>query len=401
MKTLAGLGAIPAAWDTVPARRLLTLRKEAAQEDDSIVTAFRDGSVTLRSKRRTDGYTEALKEIGYQHVRPGDLVVHSMDGFAGAIGVSDSRGKMSPVANIYSVKGDARFFAYTLRILAWAGYVTALAKGIRERSTSFDAPTIGSLVLPNPHLNEQRRIADFLDDRVARIDEIVAARNAQLLLLEELLLEQMRSAVAGTLESQAGVQTEQLPWIARVSPDALVVPLARVVTLQRGVDLTEEQRQPGVVKVVTTAGVVGVHATAIEQGPGVVIGRYGSVGNVHWVDGPYWPHNTTLYVKDARGNDLRWLYYLLRTFPYGAMQARAAIPGVNRNDLATELVPWIPQTQQKASVTWIDRRMHAHERHRSALSQSVERLLELKASLITAAVTGEIDVTTSGSGIPS
>ncbi|MEV5140878.1 hypothetical protein AB0K71_02785 [Streptomyces syringium] len=145
------------------------------------MTAFRDGQVTLRKNRRTEGFTNAIQEIGYQGIRRGDLVVHGMDGFAGAIGVSDSDGKASPVVHAYqpSENVDVRYFAYALRVMAINGYVTTLAKGIRERSTAFDAPTLANVLLPSPPLGEQRRIADFLDAETAGIDRL-AARFARL-----------------------------------------------------------------------------------------------------------------------------------------------------------------------------------------------------------------------------
>ena len=69
-------------------------------EEDQIVTCFRDGQVTLRANRRTEGFTNALKEHGYQGIRKGDLVIHAMDAFAGAIGISDSDGKATPVYSV-------------------------------------------------------------------------------------------------------------------------------------------------------------------------------------------------------------------------------------------------------------------------------------------------------------
>lgn len=293
---------------------------------------------------------------------------------------------------------DPRFLHYSLRSKPSQDRIKVEA--VSSTIQNFNAERYANLTVPDATPEQQRRIADFLDDRVARIDQIITARLAQVELLTELFVEQMRSAVAGAFEPQQPSTNGQLPWVTRLSHEAVVLPLSRVLTLHRGVDLTDEQRRPGTVPVITTAGVVGTHDTAIVQGPGVVIGRYGSVGNVHWVDGPYWPHNTTLYVKHTYGNDLRWLYYLLRTFPYAAMQARAAVPGVNRNDMATELVPWIPKPLQVASVRLIDQCVLDHKAQRSALTQGVERLAEYKQSLITAAVTGEIDVATAGHGIP-
>ena len=81
---------MPAHWRTERGKWLFKKMKRPIRETDEVVTRFRDGVVTLRKNRRTEGFTESLQEIGYQGIRSGDLVIHAMDAFAGAIGVSDS-----------------------------------------------------------------------------------------------------------------------------------------------------------------------------------------------------------------------------------------------------------------------------------------------------------------------
>src|SRR6266516_4686807 len=106
-------------------------------ESDEVVTCFRDGVVTLRKNRRVRGFTEALKEIGYQGVSRGDLVIHAMDAFAGAVGVSNADGKGSPVYSVCEPTSDANayYYAFVVREMARSQWILALAKGIRERST--------------------------------------------------------------------------------------------------------------------------------------------------------------------------------------------------------------------------------------------------------------------------
>jgi type I restriction enzyme S subunit len=108
--------------------------------------------------------------------------------------------------------------------------------------------------------------------------------------------------------------------------------LGDVLTLQRGFDLPARDRIDGPYPIVSSSGITGHHAVAKVEPPGVVIGRYGSLGSVHWVSEPYWPHNTALWVKDFKGNDPRFTSYLLRTISHDG-SAAAAVPGVNRNHL--------------------------------------------------------------------
>ena len=108
--------------------------------------------------------------------------------------------------------------------------------------------------------------------------------------------------------------------------------LGDVLTLQRGFDLPARDRVDGPVPIVSSSGVTGWHDVAKAEPPGVVIGRYGSLGSVHWITEPYWPLNTSLWVKDFKGNDPRYLSYLLRTISIDGSSA-SAVPGVNRNHL--------------------------------------------------------------------
>jgi type I restriction enzyme S subunit len=108
--------------------------------------------------------------------------------------------------------------------------------------------------------------------------------------------------------------------------------LGEVLTLQRGFDLPARSRRPGPHPIVSSSGVTGFHSEFKVEAPGVVIGRYGSLGSVHWVTEPFWPLNTSLWVRDFKGNDERFVACLLRTVAVDSSTA-SAVPGVNRNHL--------------------------------------------------------------------
>jgi type I restriction enzyme, S subunit len=110
------------------------------------------------------------------------------------------------------------------------------------------------------------------------------------------------------------------------------ISLGEFVGLQRGHDLTEGERSPGVVPVMGSAGMNGYHDTAKAKGPGVVIGRSGaSFGQVHYCLKDYWPHNTALYVTDFQGNDTRFTYYFLRSIDFSRYNSGSAQASLNRN----------------------------------------------------------------------
>lgn len=109
--------------------------------------------------------------------------------------------------------------------------------------------------------------------------------------------------------------------------------LGDVIELKRGYDLPQKERLPGDVPLVSSSGVTDSHAKAMVKGPGVVTGRYGTLGQVFYVEQDFWPLNTTLYVRDFKGNDPRFISYFLRDIDFLAYSDKAAVPGLNRNHL--------------------------------------------------------------------
>jgi type I restriction enzyme S subunit len=109
--------------------------------------------------------------------------------------------------------------------------------------------------------------------------------------------------------------------------------LGEVLTLQRGMDLPLQDRRAGIHPIVASTGIVGYHDTAPVKGAGVVIGRSGSIGGGQYIVQDFWPLNTTLWVKDFKGNDPRYCYYLLKSIDFSSMNAGSGVPTLNRNHL--------------------------------------------------------------------
>ena len=124
--------------------------------------------------------------------------------------------------------------------------------------------------------------------------------------------------------------------------------LGDAIELKRGYDLPGRDRQDGPFPIVSSSGISGRHTEARAKAPGVVIGRYGTLGEVHYVTEDYWPLNTALYVRDFKGNSPRFVSYFLRSLDFGAYSDKAAVPGLNRNDLHTAQVSLPPLAEQRA-----------------------------------------------------
>ena len=244
------LGEIPEHWNVQRGKQLLKKMERPVSEDDEVITCFRDGEVTLRRNRRTEGFTESLQEIGYQGIRKGDLVIHQMDAFAGSVGVSDSDGKGTPVYSVCepATYASAQYYALVIREMARNQWILALAKGIRERSTDFRYSTLAAEPLPVPPSEEQDAIVRYLDDADQRIRDYVSAKERLIELLEEERQAIIHQAVTRGLDSNVKLKPSGVEWLGDVPEHWEVTRLKKVATIQAGLTLGKVYRSAELVE---------------------------------------------------------------------------------------------------------------------------------------------------------
>ncbi len=153
--------------------------------------------------------------------------------------------------------------------------------------------------------------------------------------------------------------------------------LGDVLTLQRGFDLPERDRREGGIPIVSSSGVTGYHDHARVRGPGVVTGRYGTLGEIFYVEEDFWPLNTTLYVRDFKGNDPRFVSYFLRTLNFAQQNAAGAVPGVNRNHLhlLPVRIPPLPTQRKIAAILAAYDDLIANNTRRIAILEQIAQAL--------------------------
>ncbi|WP_420446052.1 restriction endonuclease subunit S [Candidatus Poriferisodalis sp.] len=262
---------------------------------------------------------------------------------------------------------------------------------------------VSEAVTPLPPLAEQRQIAAFLDRATARIDELVAANRLLIERLDEYRSALITQTVTGGLPAEAAQAAGIAPatatkpsgvgWIGDVPEHWEVRSFRNVCQLAYGDSLKADERIDGDVPVFGSNGVVGTHIESNTLCPAIVVGRKGSHGKVNFSDAAAFAIDTTYFV-DARQTKahLRWLYYVLASADLAAVSKDSAVPGLARADAYAKWLPYPPIREQRAIAAYLD---HATE-HLALLSADVEmameRSQEYRSSLVTAAVTGKIDV---------
>ena len=417
------LGEVPKHWKTERAKWLFRKMEQPVRENDEVVTCFRDGVVTLRKNRRVRGFTESLQEIGYQGVRRGDLVIHAMDAFAGAIGVSDSDGKGTPVYSVCSPRqsANAYYYAFCVREMARSEWILALAKGIRERSTDFRFKDFASQWVPLPPLPEQAAIVRFIDHADRRIRRYLRAKQQLITLLEEQKQAIIHRAVTRGLDPNVRLKPSGVEWLGDVPEHWEVRRVKSLSLVKRGAsprpiadpnyfdgygeyawvriaDVTASSRY--LERTTQRLSVLG-QSLSVPLEPGALfLSIAGSVGKPIITRIKCCIHDGFVYFPQFTGD----VEFLCRIFASGAPFARLGKLGTQLN-LNTDTVGnislgWPPSEEQAAIVSFLDRATADLDAATTSAQRETSLLREYRTRLIADVVTGKFDVREAAARLP-
>ncbi len=271
-----------------------------------------------------------------------------------------------------------------------------------EQRDGLNLDLLGAIPCPLIPVHEQTAIADFLDRETGRIDTLVAKKRRLIALLKEKRTALIsRTVTRGLpdaaarefgLEPHTRFKDSGIEWLGELPEGWKVVRLGRCFELQRGVDITKDEQNDGFVPVVSSGGISSFHDSAIGKSPGVIVGRKGTVGSVYYINSDYWPHDTTLYVKNFRGNFAKYVFYKLCSMDLKSFDTGSSNPTLNRNLLHPVLVSWPSLLEQTAIAGYLDRETAKIDWLVEKVEVAIVRLQEYRTALITSAVTGKIDV---------
>jgi type I restriction enzyme S subunit len=273
--------------------------------------------------------------------------------------------------------------AYWLARLLHYLWQTKTFKGLCRRyvgQASISLEKLRSVRLPLPPIDEQRAIAHILR-------AVQAARGAR---QREVSLERERKAALMAhlfTHGTRGEPTKQTP-IGEMPASWEVVTLGDVITLQRGFDLPSQDRKPGPFPVVSSSGYFASHVEAKVAGPGVVTGRYGTIGQVFYIESSFWPLNTTLFVKEFKGNDPLFISYFLQTMNLHLLNDKTSVPGINRN-AAHAMAVGLPSLSEQQDIAKV---LHVCDAKIAALERESALLDELFRALLEELMTGRVSV---------
>lgn len=414
------LGDIPSHWEIKRGKNCLTLLSRSVLDDDDIITCFRDGEVTLRKNRREEGFTNALLEIGYQGVNAGDLVVHGMDGFAGAIGISDSRGKASPVLNVMDSPNCKRFLMYYLRSLANKEVFLSLSTGIRVRSCDLRWNKLAVLPFILPPLPEQDAIAAYFDEKCGTIDEIIAEAKASIEEYKAWKSSVIFEAVTKGLDPHAEMKDSGVEWMGDIPKHWKCVPMKYllqernqknnpIVTSERlslsidiGVTLYAEKttnldrfKEDVSQYKVAHAGDLVLNSMNMIVGAVGIAPVLGCVSPAYYIFYDNSPKHTSARFCDYvfKNKRLRGCLFSLgqgiMAIDRGDGRINTCRLKVSRDDLGRIMLPCPPEDEQEKIITYLDNRFAAIDGIIAEKEALIADMEAYKKSLIFETVTGK------------
>jgi len=406
---------VPSHWTVNRGRHIYDQVVRPPEDGDGVVTAFRDGQVTLRENRRTDGFTMAILEVGYQRVLEGELVIHGMDAFAGAIGVSESTGKCTPEYTVLRPRQsgiDNRYFAHALRIMAARDFIYVICPSVRERAPRFRFESFKDVLLPCPSPDEQARIAAFLDHETSKIDALVAEQERLIELLKEKRQAVISHAVTKGLNPDAPMKDSGIESLGEVPAHWVVKRFQRCVYVVEG-QVDPERGDYAELPLIApnhvesgTGRLLGLES-ASEQGAesGKYLCRAGDV--VYSKIRPALRKaciapqeclcSADMYPLRAHSGlinpYLLWVILSEQFSSFAVLESqRVAMPKINRESLKEVSLVLPPEAEQQAIAAFLERETTKIDALASQAGRAVDLLQERRTALISAAVTGQIDV---------
>ena len=237
---------------------------------------------------------------------------------------------------------------------------------------------------------EQTQIAAILStiDRAIEQTEAIIAKQQRIKtgLMQDLLTKGIDED--GNVRSEETHEFKDSP-LGRIPVEWEVKTLNKVASLQRGHDIREIDFIPGNCPVIASSGIIGFHKFSTSSAPNVVVGRKGSIGNVHYIDSDFWAHDTSLFVTNFFGNQEKYIYYLFSNLKLERFGTKSGSPSLNRNDIHPLLVGIPNPTEQRKII----RVLSECDRSLTGFSEELEKSKRRKTGLMHDLLTGNVRVT--------
>ncbi|OXI70141.1 type I restriction endonuclease subunit S [Burkholderia sp. AU28863] len=418
----AWLGEVPSHWTLAPLWTLFSRTKRTGYEHDELLSVYRDYGVIPKASRDDNNNKPSDDLASYQLVMPGDLVINKMKAWQGSVAISDHRGIVSPAYFVYKSKHteEPRYLHYLMRSPRYITGYLSLSKGIRVNQWDLEPQYHSRMPILLPPREEQAVIATFLDRETGKIDALIAEQEKLLELLAEKRQATISHAVTRGLNPYVSMKDSGVEWLGKIPAHWKVTRLKFVATVQTGIAKGKDTSGKETINVpylrvanvqdgflaladIATIDIEPEQLSRYRLLRGDVLmnegGDFDKLGR-----GAIWSgeiddciHQNHVFAVRPHGVSSQWLNQVASSryaqfhFMGRSKQSTnlASISSTNVMELPLVLPP---ESEQETILNFTNTEVERLSRLKSAAQHAIELLKERRSALISAAVTGKIDV---------
>lgn len=392
------LGEIPRTWQAYTGKRLFSsVRTPALSNDEQLAASQKYGVIpqTLMMQLNDSKVMLALKGTdSFRHVEKNNFVI-SLRSFEGGIEHSNYQGCVSPAYTVLKSVNDISFsfYRYLLKSEPYISALQASTDSLRD-GKSINYEQFGAITLPSPSLPEQSIIAHFLDHETAKIDNLIEKQQQLIELLKEKRQAVISHAVTKGLNPDVPMKDSGVEWLGEVPKHWHICKLKWFANLKSGDFITSNSIEPeGNYPVYGGNGLRGYYSYFTHNGEYVLIGRQGALcGNINYAIGKFWASEHAVVVTPNETAVTIWLGELLRIMNLNQYSVSAAQPGLAVERITDLYIPIPPYQEQVNIGTYISKYISLDKNLIEHSTDNIELLKERRTALISAAVTGKIDL---------
>jgi type I restriction enzyme S subunit len=405
------LGEVPEGWEVKPLRSVfkfskgLTITKENLQDEG--VHCVNYGEIHSKYGFRLNPIIHPLKCVDSEYlltnpdalIRDGDFVfADTSEDLDGSGNFTHLRSEKPIFAGYHTIIGRPRkdtnplLLAYQIDSSAFRSQIQKQVKGVKVFSISQGILKATKCLLPP--LPVQKAIAEFLDRETGKIDELVAEQRRLMELLKEKRQAVISHAVTKGLDPNAPMKPSGIEWLGDVPERWVTCALKRLVRMQSGEAITAENiTENGTYPVYGGNGLRGFTSAFTHDGTFVLIGRQGALcGNINYAHAKFWASEHAVVATPTKPLDAFWLGEMLRTMNLNQYSIAAAQPGLSVELVGRLGIPVPPLSEQQEIAAYITRETAKFDNLTAEAQRAIDLLQERRTALISAAVTGQIDV---------
>ncbi|HGY7934779.1 TPA: restriction endonuclease subunit S [Escherichia coli] len=390
------LGEIPRTWQTYTGKRLFSsVRTPALSNDEQLAASQKYGVIpqTLMMQLNDSKVMLALKGTdSFRHVEKNNFVI-SLRSFEGGIEHSNYQGCVSPAYTVLKSVNDISFsfYRYLLKSEPYISALQASTDSLRD-GKSINYEQFGAITLPSPSLPEQSIIAHFLDHETAKIDNLIEKQQQLIELLKEKRQAVISHAVTKGLNPDVPMKDSGVEWLDEIPEHWRICKLKNLAKICNGQDYKLVQAETGY-PVIGSGGQFAWANTFLYDKPSVLLGRKGTIDKPLYIDKAFWTVDTMYYTEVFDCIIGKYLYYLALTIQFNRYATNTALPSMTQEHLGNYSFSLsFNLSEQKLIINSIEKSLIKIDALTEKQLKQIELLKERRTALISAAVTGKIDL---------